>query len=120
MEQEILEQLKQLNILTRVNINLLAKMILQLQTVKKVLHLPKLVSFTRFEILDDEYQELVEEFGKKEVNKALWYLDRQLVRNKMNCPNNIKKYISKKIQKNLARRKEYRDSIDEEESQQDS
>ena len=44
--REILEQLKQINILTRVNNLLLSKFVLQLQVVKKELHLPKLKGFS--------------------------------------------------------------------------
>ena len=103
---EILEQMKQLNILTRVNNILLSKFILQLQTVKKELHLPKIQSFFRFELLDDDYNELVEEFGRQDVDKALFHLDRQMVRNKLNCPNNIKRYIKSKLVKKRKRKDE--------------
>lgn len=102
--REILEQLKQLNILTRVNNVLLSKFILQLQIVKRELHLPKLVSFFKFELLDEEYQDLCKEFDKKDVDNALWLLDRQMVQNKLDCPHNIKKFIRKKlVQKNNLR-----------------
>lgn len=95
--REILEQLKQINILTRVNNLLLSKFVLQLQVVRKELHLPKLKGFFRFELLEEEYVELVKEFNKEDVNKALYKLDRQLSENKLNCPHNIKKYIKGKL-----------------------
>lgn len=104
LDREILTQLKQLNILTRVNNILLSKFILQLQTVKKELHLPKIESFTRFEILDEEYQSLIEEFGRKDTDNALYWLDRQMARNKVNCPHNIKKYIKNKLKKKQEKR----------------
>lgn len=108
LDTEILNQLKELNILTRVNNVLLSKFILQLQTVKRELHLPRLVSFFRFEILKDEYEELCEEYGRNEVDKALYHLDRQLVRNKLECPNNIKRYIKTQMRKTERNRENYK------------
>lgn len=106
MEQEILEQLKQINILTRVNNILLSKFILQLQEVKKKIHTPNMVSFFTFEILNEDYVELLKEFPQQDVDKALHWLDRQLTQNKMNCPNNIKNFILKRL-KELRKNKKY-------------
>jgi len=103
-EQDILEQLKEINILMRVNNILLSRFILQMQTVKKILHLPKLEPFFKFELLDEDYKELIHEFGREDTDKALYWLDRQLVRNKLNCPQNIKKYIRNKLIKKNQRR----------------
>lgn len=96
-EQEILEQLKQINILMRVNNALLSKFIVKMQTVSKVLHLPPLVSFMSFELLEDDYKELLKDFKREDIDKALFWLDRQMVRNKMQCPHNIKRYIRNKL-----------------------
>ena len=120
LDREILNQLKELNILTRVNNVLLSKFILQLQTVKRELHLPRLVSFFRFEILKDEYEELCEEYGRNEVDKALYRLDRQLVRNKLECPNNIKRYIKTQMRKTERNRENYRRRKEEESEEEES
>jgi len=118
-QSEILEQLKQLNILTRVNNILMSKMILQMQVVKRELHLPKLVPFTKFEILDDDYQELIKEYGRKDVDKALYFLDRQLQKNKLNCPHNIKRYITNRLKK-LAKSKQLREEKEKELNEENS
>lgn len=117
-DQEILEQLKQLNILTRVNNVLLSKFILQLQVVKKELHIPKLKGYWKFELLEDEYVELIKEFDRKDVDKALYNLDRGLVQNKLNCPNNIKAYIRRYLkQKELHRHERKRHQEEEREEE---
>lgn len=105
-DKEILQiekELKQLQVLVRVNNLLLSKFILQLSEVRKELGLPKRQSFFRFEILQEDVDELVNEFGKEETIKALYRLDRLLIQNKQNCPNNIKKYIRNKLKKNAKR-----------------
>lgn len=94
---ELLEVSKRTEVLIRVNNLVLSKFILQLAQVRKDLGLPKRQTFFKFELLQEDYDKLVEEFGKEEVNKALYRLDRMLIQNKLNCPHNIKKYISKKI-----------------------
>ena len=123
-QQEILEQLKQLNILTRVNNLLLSKFIVQLQTVKRELHLPKIIPFFKFELRDDDYNDLVDKFGKKGVNKALYFLDRQLVDNKMQCPNNIKRYLNAKLIRSMKAKERYKkmkgEHIQDGENQEDS
>lgn len=100
MEQE-LEQLKedlnQIKILIRTNNLLLSRFILQLSETRKELGLPKRSVFFKFELLQDDYEELVKEYGKTETDKALYRLDRLLLRNKQQCPNNIRKYISNKL-----------------------
>lgn len=98
-QREIVNNLKQLQILVRVNNLLLSRFILQLSETRKELGLPKRQSFFKFEILQDDVDELTKEFGKDEVIKALYRLDRLLLQNKQNCPNNIKKYIRNKLKK---------------------
>lgn len=118
--QEILDELKKINILMRVNNIVISKFILQLQTLRKELHLPKLVSYWKFELLEDEYVELIKEFNRSDVDKALWYLDRQLVDNKMDCPNNIKKYIIRQLKKKNTQRAYVRRKKEQQEKQEDS
>lgn len=100
---QIEKELKQLQVLVRVNNLLLSKFILQLSETRKELGLPKRQSFFKFEILQDDVDELINEFGKDEVIKALYRLDRLLLQNKQNCPHNIKKYIRNKLKKNAKR-----------------
>lgn len=106
-EQTILElkkMIKDLEVITRVNNLLLSRFILELGTVRKDLGLPKRCTFFRFELLQDEYEKLVQEFGKKETDKALYRLDRTLAQNKQQCPHNIGKYIRKNLLRNKAAR----------------
>ena len=95
--KDIKETLDRVQILIRTNNLLLARFILQLSEVRKELCLPKRNVFFKFELLEDDYKELVKEFGKTETDKALYRLDRLLLRNKQQCPNNIRKYITKKL-----------------------
>ena len=81
-ENQIEKELKQLQVLVRVNNLLLSKFILQLSETRKELGLPKRQSFFKFEILQDDVDELVKEFGKDETIKALYRLDRLLIQNK--------------------------------------
>lgn len=95
--EEIESELRKINILIRTNNLLLSRFILQLSTVRKELGLPKRNVFFKFELLQEDYEELVFQFGKQEVDKALYRLDRLLLTNKQQCPNNIKKYLTKKL-----------------------
>lgn len=97
--REVLQKLTQLEILQRVNTVIISKFIRQLDSTRRELHLPKLISFWTFDLTDDEYDELISEYDPKDVNRALYYLARQLAENKMNCPNNIMKYIVKQLRK---------------------
>lgn len=111
MEQDInvlLEEIKRVQVLIRTNNLLLSRFILELSKTRQELGLPKRCFFFKFELLQDEYNELVNEFGKKETDKALYQLDRMLLTNKQQCPNNIAKYIRTKINHNLKRREQYR------------
>ena len=95
--ENILDEIKTTQILIRTNNLLLSRFILQLQEVRKELDLPKRNTFFKFEIDEDDYDELVDKFGSKEVDKALYRLDRLLLTNKQELPNNIKRYIMKKL-----------------------
>lgn len=109
-EQDVLNQIKEelnkVQILIRTNNLLLARFILQLSETRKELGLPKRNVFFKFELLEDDYKELVEEFGKEETDKALYRLDRMLIKNKQQCPNNIRKYIASKLEKSLLKKEE--------------
>lgn len=95
--ETIESELRKINILIRTNNLLLSRFILQLSTVRKELGLPKRNVFFKFELLQEDYEELILQFGKQEVDKALYRLDRLLLTNKQQCPNNIKKYLVKKL-----------------------
>lgn len=102
LEREILttqDEVKKLQVLIRVNNMLLSRFILQLQEVRKEFNIPKRQTFFKFELLDEDYQELCNEFTKEKTDKALFHLDRLLLKNKMQCPNNIKKYIKNRLKK---------------------
>lgn len=103
-ENQIEKEIKQLQVLVRVNNLLLSKFILQLSETRKELGLPKRQSFFKFEILQDDVDELIKEFGKDETIKALYRLDRLLIQNKQNCPHNIKKYIRNRLRKRNEKR----------------
>ena len=109
-EQDVLNQIKEelnkVQIIIRTNNVLLARFILQLSETRKELGLPKRNVFFKFELLEDDYNELIEEFGKEETDKALYRLDRMLIKNKQQCPNNIRKYIASKLRKSLSNKKE--------------
>lgn len=111
-EQDVLNQMKEelnkVQILIRTNNLLLARFILQLSETRKELGLPKRNVFFKFELLEDDYNELIEEFGKEETDKALYRLDRMLIKNKQQCPNNIRKYIASKLGKSLLKKEERR------------
>lgn len=105
-------ELERIEILIRTNNLLLSRFILQLSTVRKELGLPKRNVFFKFELLQEDYEELILQYGKQEVDKALYRLDRLLIQNKQQCPNNIKKYISKKIENKLKAKELYPDDKD--------
>lgn len=105
-------ELERIEILIRTNNLLLSRFILQLSTVRKELGLPKRNVFFKFELLQEDYEELILQYGKQEVDKALYRLDRLLIQNKQQCPNNIKRYISKKIENKLKTKELYPDDKD--------
>lgn len=96
---EIDKEIEQVSILIKVNNLLLSRFILQLSYLQKDLRTPNRNVFFKFELLQEDYQELINQFGKQEVDKVLYRLDRMLMLNKMNCPNNIKKFVIKKLSK---------------------
>ncbi|MCM1324109.1 MAG: hypothetical protein NC218_08100 [Acetobacter sp.] len=100
---ELLEEMQRLQVLVRTNNLLLSRFILELSRVQQQLDLPKRKIFFKFEILNEEYDGLVAEFGKDTVDKALYKLDRLLLTNKQHCPNNITKYVRNRIKGNLKR-----------------
>lgn len=106
---EMKEYLKDLQTLVRVNNLLLSRFILQLSEVRKELGLPKREVFFKFELLEDDYKLLVNEYGKEETDKALYRLDRLLLQNKQQCPHNIHKYIDKQLRKRKIRTNEFRE-----------
>lgn len=95
--QTIEDELKDFEILIRVNNLLMSKFILQISSLTKEYNLPKRVTFFRFELLKEDYDSLIEEFGKQETDRALYRLDRLLIQNKQQCPNNIRKYIRNRL-----------------------
>lgn len=100
LETEIIltqQEIKRLQVLMRVNNMIMSRFILQLQTIRQYLDIPKRETFFKFELLESDYQELVSEFGKDKTDKALFHLDRLLLKNKQKCPNNIKKYIRNRL-----------------------
>lgn len=97
--QDIKDSLEKVQILIRTNNLLLARFILQLSETRKELGLPKRNVFFKFELLQEDYDKLVTEFGKEETDKALYRLDRLLIRNKQQCPNNIRKYIATRLRR---------------------
>lgn len=97
--EQLKEDLNKIQILIRTNNLLLARFILQLSEVRKELGLPKRNVFFKFELLQEDYDKLVAEFGKEETDKALYRLDRLLIRNKQQCPNNIRKYIATRLRR---------------------
>jgi len=103
---DIEQEIKNTQILLRVNNLLLSRFILQLSKTRDDLGLPKRNVFFKFELLQEDYDELVETFGKKETDKALYRLDRLLLSNKQQCPHNIKKYITTKLLKKVNKKEE--------------
>ena len=101
---DLKEELKNIQILIRTNNLLLSRFILELSKTRKELGLPKRLLFFRYDLLQEEYDKLTEEFGKEEVNKALYRLDRLLLTNRQQCPNNIAKYIRRKLKKSKENR----------------
>lgn len=95
--QVIEDELKDFEILIRVNNLLMSKFILQISNLTKEYNLPKRVTFFRFELLKEDYDSLIEEFGEQETDRALYRLDRLLIQNKQQCPNNIRKYIRNRL-----------------------
>lgn len=109
---DLQKELKDIRVLIRVNNLLLSRFIVEMAKTRKELGLPKRMFAFKFEILEEEYNLLVNEFGKDEVNKALYRLDRLLLTNKQQCPNNIARYIRNRLIKNKKSR-EYKKALKE-------
>ena len=107
---DLQKELKDIQVLIRVNNLLLSRFIVEIAKTRNELGLPKRMFGFKFEILEDEYKQLINEFGKDDVDKALYRLDRLLLTNKQQCPNNIPKYIRSKIEKSR-RTSEYRSKL---------
>ena len=103
----LFDELHTLQILIRVNNLLLSKLINEWNNVKTEMGLPRRYFSFKFSILKEEYDELAKIFGEKEVQKALYKLDRLLITNKQNCPTDIKKYIQSYLKRNKAKRDRY-------------
>lgn len=110
--QELTDLIKQLNVLMRVNNLIMSRFIMQVENLKKEIRLRNTKTFFKFEITDEDYNSLVTEFGKKEVDRQLYHLDRLLLTNKQNCPHNIKKYIYNHLNKRRGNKVEKDDSTD--------
>lgn len=95
--QDINEKLNRVEVLIRTNNLLLSRFILELATLQRKFNIPKSLTFFKFEITKEEYEKLCKEFKKTEVDKALFYLDRLLLKNKQQCPNNITRYVRTKL-----------------------
>lgn len=94
---ENISDYKEFEILLRVNNLLLAKLINEWNTVKKEIDLPKRYFGFKFTITQQDFQELCDKYGRKDVENVLFKLDRMLLLNKMNCPRDIKKYVARRI-----------------------
>lgn len=110
--QELTDLIKQLNVLMRVNNLIMSRFIMQVENLKKEIRLRNTKTFFKFEITDEDYTSLITEFGKKEVDRQLYHLDRLLLTNKQNCPHNIKKYIYNRSNKRRSNKVEKDDSTD--------
>lgn len=110
LEQELYEQMKQINILMRVNNVLLSKFIIELQSMGAYLNIPKRIVGFKFWLSLDDYKELCSEFAQKDVDKAFIRLDQMMAANKVECPNNIKRYIKAKLKKQSYDRIRYKEN----------
>lgn len=70
------------------------------------LKIPRHKLFFKFSISDDDYDLLVKEFDSASVDKALIKLDRLLMTNRQDCPNNIYQYTRSRL-KHAQRQKLY-------------
>lgn len=96
----ILLKLERNEVLIRTNNLLISRFILELNSIRKSMNLPKSNIYFKFVLTNEEYNSLVDEFGQVVVDKAMYKLDRLLLTNKQQCPNNIAQYVRKKLRKN--------------------
>ena len=99
LKKSVADDLVTTQVLIRTNNLLLSRFILALEKTRKKIGLPEREIAFKFELLEDEYKELVAEFGQDEVDKAMYRLDRLLLTNRQQCPRNIKKYLHKRLKK---------------------
>lgn len=109
LKKSVADDLVTTQVLIRTNNLLLSRFILALEKTRKKMGLPEREIAFKFELLEEEYKELVAEFGQDEVDKAMYRLDRLLLTNRQQCPRNIKKYLHKRLKKsqnNQSKKKE--------------
>lgn len=99
LKKSVADDLVTTQVLIRTNNLLLSRFILVLEKARKKMGLPEREIAFKFELLEEEYKELVAEFGQDEVDKAMYRLDRLLLTNRQQCPRNIKKYLHKRLKK---------------------
>lgn len=99
LKKSVADDLVTTQVLIRTNNLLLSRFILALEKTRKKIGLPEREIAFKFELLEEEYKELVAEFGQEEVDKAMYRLDRLLLTNRQQCPRNIKKYLHKRLKK---------------------
>lgn len=99
LKKSVADDLVTTQVLIRTNNLLLSRFILALEKTRKKMGLPEREIAFKFELLEEEYKELVAEFGQDEVDKAMYRLDRLLLTNRQQCPRNIKKYLHKRLKK---------------------
>lgn len=84
----------------------MSRFILELNNLMSELKIPRHKLFFKFAISDDDYDLLVKEFDSVSVDKALIKLDRLLMTNRQDCPNNIYQYARARL-KHAQRQKLY-------------
>lgn len=99
LKKSVADDLVTTQVLIRTNNLLLSRFILALERTRKKMGLPEREIAFKFELLEEEYKELVAEFGQNEVDKAMYRLDRLLLTNRQQCPRNIKKYLHRRLKK---------------------
>ena len=100
------EMLRTQEILLRTNNLIMSRFILELNNLMTELKIPRHKLFFKFSISDDDYNLLVKEFDSASVDKALIKLDRLLMTNRQDCPNNIYQYTRARL-KQAQRQKLY-------------
>lgn len=103
---DLQEMLRTQEILLRTNNIIMSRFILELNNLMTELKIPRHKLFFKFAISDDDYDLLVKEFDSASVDKALIKLDKLLMTNKQDCPNNIYQYTRARL-KQAQRQKLY-------------
>lgn len=99
LKKSVTDDLVTTQVLIRTNNLLLSRFILALEKTRKKMGLPEREIGFKFELLENEYKDLIAEFGQDEVDKAMYRLDRLLLTNRQQCPRNIKKYLHRRLKK---------------------